>query len=58
MKKSLKPLVAVLAVVISASALAQQAQPKPETLIKWRQSVYQVLAWNSSRIKEIGRAHV
>ena len=51
MKKSLKPLVAVLAVVISASALAQQAQPKPETLIKWRQSVYQVLAWNSGRIK-------
>ena len=50
MKQSIKPLVAALAVVISASALAQQA-PKPETLIKWRQSVYQVLAWNSGRIK-------
>lgn len=51
MKKILTPTVAVLAIVISASALAQQAQPKPETLIKWRQSVYQVLAWNNSRIK-------
>lgn len=51
MKKSVKPLVAALAVVVSASALAQQAQPKPETLIKWRQSAYQVLAWNSARIK-------
>lgn len=29
---------------------AQQA-PKPEQLIKWRQSAYQVLAWNSGRIK-------
>lgn len=52
MKQSIKSLAAVLAVVVSASALAQQAaQPKPETLIKWRQSVYQVLAWNSARIK-------
>lgn len=51
MKKSVKPLIAALAFVVSASALAQQAQPKPETLIKWRQSAYQVLAWNSARIK-------
>lgn len=54
MKKSVKPLIAALAVVVSASALAQSAapaQPKPETLIKWRQSAYQVLAWNSARIK-------
>lgn len=54
MKQCIKPLVAALAIVVSASALAQQAQqaqPKPETLIKWRQSVYQVLAWNSARIK-------
>ncbi|MBA4108611.1 MAG: cytochrome C [Leptothrix sp. (in: Bacteria)] len=33
-----------------ALALAQQA-PKPETLIKWRQSAFQVVAWNSGRIK-------
>lgn len=51
MNKCIKPLVAALTVVVSASALAQQAQPKPENLIKWRQSVYQVLAWNSGRIK-------
>lgn len=50
MKQSIKPLLAALAVIVSASALAQQA-PKPETLIKWRQSVYQVVAWNSARIK-------
>jgi cytochrome c556 len=29
---------------------AQQA-PKPEQLIKWRQSAYQVIGWNSGRIK-------
>jgi cytochrome c556 len=34
----------------SSIALAQQA-PKPENLIKWRQSAYQVVAWNSGRIK-------
>ena len=34
----------------SAAALAQQA-PKPEQLVKWRQSAYQTVAWNSSRIK-------
>ena len=54
MKKSIKPLIAALAVVVSATALAQSAppaQPKPEALIKWRQSVYQVVAWNSARIK-------
>lgn len=51
MKNTLKPLVAALAVVVSTTSLAQQAAPKPEALIKWRQSVYQVLAWNNSRIK-------
>ena len=34
----------------SLSALAQQP-PKPEQLIKWRQSAFQVVAWNSARIK-------
>lgn len=43
------PMLAV-AILASAGALAQQA-PKPENLIKWRQSAFQVLAWNSGRIK-------
>lgn len=30
-------------------AMAQQT--KPETLIKWRQSAYQVMVWNMSRIR-------
>jgi cytochrome c556 len=51
MSKFIKPAVVALAVVMSTAALAQQAQPKPENLIKWRQSAYQVLGWNSSRIK-------
>ena len=34
----------------SVAALAQQA-PKPEQLIKWRQSAFQVIAWNNGRIK-------
>jgi cytochrome c556 len=34
----------------SAGVLAQQA-PKPENLIKWRQSAFQLVAWNSGRIK-------
>jgi cytochrome c556 len=55
MKRYLKPVLAiVLAVPLLAASLdafAQQAGPKPETLIKWRQSAYQVLGWNSARIK-------
>jgi cytochrome c556 len=34
----------------SVTAIAQQA-PKPEQLIKWRQSAYQLVAWNTGRIK-------
>lgn len=49
MKKCIKPLIAILLATASLSAAAQQA--KPEQLIKWRQSVYQVLAWNQARIK-------
>ena len=41
---------AALAVTLAGTALAQQA-PKPESLIKWRQSAFQVVAWNSGRIK-------
>jgi len=46
---------ALAAASILGAALAPQAQaqqaPKPEQLIKWRQSAYQVLAWNTGRIK-------
>jgi cytochrome c556 len=41
---------AATVLVASTSVLAQQT-PKPETLIKWRQSAYQVIGWNSGRIK-------
>lgn len=50
LKSLLAPTLAVAVLAASVGALAQQA-PKPETLIKWRQSAYQVIAWNSSRIK-------
>jgi cytochrome c556 len=37
---------------LGAGALAQaQSAPRPETLIKWRQSVFQVISWNTGRIK-------
>ena len=38
------------ALAAAGTALAQQA-PKPENLIKWRQSTFQVVAWNAGRIK-------
>jgi len=44
-----KFMLAVLA-LLSASVSAENAQ-RPESLIKWRQSAYQVIAWNSGRIK-------
>lgn len=54
MNKRLKHIVASVAAIgalaAAATAVAQQG-PKPEQLIKWRQSAYQVLAWNTGRIK-------
>lgn len=50
MKRFTRSLCIVLLATTSLCAVAQQA-PKPENLIKWRQSVYQVLAWNNGRIK-------
>ena len=47
---SLTLLAGAIALAAATSALAQQA-PKPENLIKWRQSAFQVVAWNSGRIK-------
>jgi cytochrome c556 len=49
----LAPALAGAVLAASIGAFAQQA-PKPETLIKWRQSAYQVIAWNSGRIKASG----
>jgi cytochrome c556 len=40
-----------LTLLAAASGAWAQAAPKPEALIKWRQSAYQVVAWNSGRIK-------
>lgn len=45
---------AAVVVMTGTSAQAQTAAPagpKPEQLIKWRQSAYQVIAWNNGRIK-------
>jgi cytochrome c556 len=52
MKPLLKLLMAASFASLAASApvLAQQAA-KPEQLIKWRQSAYQTIGWNSARIK-------
>lgn len=50
LKTLLAPSLAIAILTASASTLAQQA-PKPEQLIKWRQSAFQVIAWNNGRIK-------
>lgn len=54
MKKGLHqllvPILATALLAASAGAGAQQA-PKPENLIKWRQSAFSLVAWNASRIK-------
>jgi cytochrome c556 len=41
---------ATLALGCGALAVAQTA-PRPEQLIKWRQSAFQVIAWNTQRLK-------
>jgi cytochrome c556 len=51
MKMYLKCLLSLSLIAASTGAGAQQAGPKPETLIKWRQSAFQVIAWNNSRVK-------
>ena len=43
-------LIALAALTLAATAHAQQA-PKPEQLIKWRQSAYQTIAWSTGRVK-------
>lgn len=49
-KQLIVPVIAAVLVAATGSAGAQQA-PKPEALIKWRQSAFQVVAWNAGRIK-------
>ena len=46
----LLPLAAFAMFATSAQVMAQSA-PRPEALIKWRQSAFQVISWNSGRIK-------
>src|SRR4051812_21730168 len=40
-----------LVALLAGGWVYAQGAPRPEALIKWRQSAYQVLAWNSGRIK-------
>ncbi len=49
-KKLIASLTTVAILSSSAVAIAQTG-PKPEQLIKWRQSAFQVIAWNNGRIK-------
>jgi cytochrome c556 len=49
-KRVLASALAAVMLAASVTAIAQQA-PKPETLIKWRQSAFQVINWNAGRIK-------
>lgn len=46
----MKSLCLITAALLATTAQAQQA-PKPEQLIKWRQSAYQVIGWNTGRVK-------
>jgi len=40
-----------LAIAAASTAANAQQAPKPEQVIKWRQSAFQVVAWNTGRIK-------
>jgi cytochrome c556 len=37
--------------LLSGSLAHAQSAPRPEALIKWRQSAFQVVAWNTQRLK-------
>jgi cytochrome c556 len=54
LKKIIAGTIATAILATSAVAIAQTAAPagpKPEQLIKWRQSAFQVIGWNFGRIK-------
>jgi cytochrome c556 len=44
-------LLLALAFAATGTAALAQSAPRPEHLIKWRQSAFQVVAWHSERIK-------
>lgn len=46
-----RAVMALIAAMLLSPGASAQAAPRPEALIKWRQSAYQVIAWNSGRIK-------
>jgi len=50
-KRSLAILGLSLATLLAVQGAQAQQAPKPEQLIKWRQSAYQVIAWNTGRVK-------
>lgn len=50
MKRAL-PIAAVLSVALLLQPLTAEAVGKPADQIRWRQSVFQVFAWNMGRIK-------
>jgi cytochrome c556 len=45
------PLTIALCLLAGRLEVAAQSPHRPEALIKWRQSAFQVMAWNSGRIK-------
>jgi cytochrome c556 len=49
--RALTLLLAVFALLGASAQVVAQSAPRPEALIKWRQSAFQVIAWNSGRIK-------
>ena len=51
MKTTLITLAASLLALSAVTVVEAQQAPKPEQLIKWRQSAFQVVAWNSGRVK-------
>lgn len=50
-QKFIAPALVIGVVAAAATAAWAQQAPKPENLIKWRQSAFQVIAWNNGRIK-------
>jgi cytochrome c556 len=53
-KSYLAASLAMAFLAVSVGAVAQQSAPaKPETLIKWRQSAFQVIGWNCGHIKQV-----